>query len=431
MKKKNSNQNRPPAASKQTWHLLFIAIFIALVVDGMDLQLLSLCLPAIRADFAVSPIKAGALTSYTLIGMGIGGLIAGLLSDRIGRVKTTIASLLTFTVFTFLLGFVQTYWQFALVRFFSGFGISALYSIGTLLVAEYVPTKKRGTVMGFLIAGWSVGYILAALISAAVLPVYGWRPLFVLSVFPALISFFILRKTQEPAGFLAAAAQKDSRTKQNEYVVIWKDKAVRKVFLLWGITYTALQFGYYGANTWLPSYLNTELGLNFKEMSLYVAGTYTAMVFGKLLAGFLADKLGRRVMWLIVGLSTAVSMPLLVTSISLTNAIFLMVGFGFLYATPLALLPAYMSETFPVRIRGTAMASLASVGKIGSVLSPLFIGYMATEFSIGYGIGLLGIAYTICGLVPGLLIKEKTFDPCAADSAGSLGNLSVIEQENS
>ncbi len=393
------------------WFPLFIAIWIALVVDGMDLQLLSLCLPVLKSEFAVNQIQAGALTSYTLIGMGIGGIIAGLLSDRIGRVKVSILSLIIFSSFTFILGFTQTYWQFATVRFLSGFGIAALYAIGTLVVAESVPSQKRGFVMGTLQAGWSVGYICAALISAAVLPNYGWRPLFIISVIPAIVSWLILRKTKEPASFMASRKKHEIKTKENEYAKIWKNKAVRNTFILWAIANITLQFGYFGANTWIPSYLITDLGLNLKSMSLYVAGTYTSMVAGKMLTGYLADKFSRKSIWLIGGVSTAVAIPCIVTYANTSNVIWLMILFGFLYATPYALLATYMSESFPVDVRGTSVATMSSIGKIGSVTAPLFIGYIATQYSIGYGIALLGIAYGICALIPGLFIKEKAYDP--------------------
>lgn len=395
----------------QGWIPLFIAVFIALAVDGMDLQLLSLCLPVLMTDFDISQLEAGALSSYTLIGMGIGGLIAGMLSDRIGRVKVTIMSLVIFSTFTALLGFTQTYWQFAMVRFLSGFGIAALYAIGTLLVAEYVPTAKRGIVLGTLQAGWSIGYICAALLSAVVLPSYGWRPLFIISVVPAALSFMLLRKIKEPASYTASKRDTENKRKENEFAVIWKNKAIRTVFLLWAAANLALQFGYYGANTWLPSYLRTDLGMDLKSMSLYIAGTYTAMVAGKILAGYLADKFGRKSIWLAGGLLTAIAIPLIVTYATTSNVVYLMVLFGFLYAIPYALLAAYMSESFPVEVRGTSVAAMSSVGKIGSVTAPIFVGYMAAQYSIGYGIGVLGIAYAICALVPGLFIKEKAYDP--------------------
>ncbi|GHT78073.1 MFS transporter [Actinomycetota bacterium] len=417
------SQNQPEISKNlqnnqnQKWIPLFLAIFIALVVDGMDLQILNLCLPVLRVDFAVSQIEVGALSSVTLVGMGIGALFAGVLSDRIGRVKVTIVSLVVFSSFTVLLGFTQNYWQFVVVRFLSGFGIAALYSIGTLLVAESVPDKHRGVVMGTLQAGWSVGYICAALLSSAVLPDYGWRPMFIISVIPAIISFIVLLRTKEPASFQAAQERKQTVKKQNEYAKIWNNKSVRKVFLVWAIANIALQFGYYGANTWLPSYLVTDLGMDLKNMSLYIAGTYTAMVAGKILAGFLADRLGRKGIWVVGGLVTAVAIPLIVMFANTSNVIFLMIVFGFLYAIPYALLAAFMSESFPVEVRGTSVATMSSIGKIGSVTAPIFIGMMAAQNSIGFGIALLGIAYAICAILPGLFIKEKAYDPSSVEEA--------------
>ncbi|HBI73251.1 MAG TPA: MFS transporter [Lachnospiraceae bacterium] len=405
------NNNSELAEYNKHWFPLFIAIFVALVVDGMDLQLLNLCLPVLKEDFAVTQIQIGALSSYTLLGMGIGGLMAGMLADRIGRVKVTIASLVMFSVFTACLAFTHSYWQFAVVRFFSGFGIAALYAIGTLLVAEYVPTDKRSTILGTLQAGWSIGYVCAALLSAAILPSYGWRPLFIITIIPALISFLILRKIKEPASF--TASKKKQKNKENEYAKIFRNKSVRTVFLLWAVANIALQFGYYGANTWVPSYLRTDLGMDLKNMSLYVAGTYTAMIAGKILAGMLADRFGRKSIWMIGGVATAIAMPCIMSYANTSNVIYLMIMFGFLYAIPYALLSTYMSESFPVDVRGTAVATMSSIGKIGSISAPIFVGFMATQYSIGFGIALLGIAYAICALVPGLFIKEKMYDPSA------------------
>jgi AAHS family cis,cis-muconate transporter-like MFS transporter len=153
--------------------------------------------------------------------------------------------------------------------------------------------------------------------------------------------------------------------------------------------------------------------MDLKNMSLYVAGTYTAMIAGKILAGMLADRFGRKSIWMIGGVATAIAMPCIMSYANTSNVIYLMIMFGFLYAIPYALLSTYMSESFPVDVRGTAVATMSSIGKIGSISAPIFVGFMATQYSIGFGIALLGIAYAICALVPGLFIKEKMYDPSA------------------
>src|SRR5262249_27796315 len=94
----------------------------------------------------------------------------------------------------------------------------------------------------------------------------------------------------------------------------------------------------------------------------------------------------------------------------------LLLIFGFLYGAPYAINSTYMSESFPARIRATAMATSYNAGRVGSTLSPLLIGLAASRYSIGFGIALLGISYAVCALVPGLFIREKMFDPSAIET---------------
>ena len=406
-----------PDSLGRTETLVVVGVFVALVVDGMDLQMLALALPGISAELHLSPVSAGALSTYTLIGMGIGGVLAGWLADRIGRVRVVWWSVLVFSTLTGLIALCHTYWQIAAMRFASGFGIGALYSIGTLLAAEYVPTKVRTTVLGTLQAGWSVGYVVAALLSAYILPRVGWRPLFACAIVPGLASLALLWTAPDPPSWAATrrGAEPDSAV-AGPFRTLWADPPVLRTFLLWTVAAIALQFGYYGANSWLPSYLVQDLGVNVQSMGWYAAGTYTMMIAGKIITGYLADIVGRRVMWIASGVLTAVYLPVLVYAATPDNVAYLLLLFGFLYGAPYAINSTYLSESFPAGVRATAVATSYNLGRIGSTLSPLLIGMAATRYSIGLGIGLLGISYAICALVPGRFIREKMFDPQAVAS---------------
>jgi AAHS family cis,cis-muconate transporter-like MFS transporter len=400
----------------RTGRLVVIGVFVALVVDGMDLQMLALALPSISNDLHLSSVAGGALSTYTLLGMGIGGVGAGWLSDRIGRVRIVWWSVLVFTVCTGTIALSRSYWQIAVIRFLSGFGIAGLYSIGTLLAAEYVPTRIRATVLGALQAGWSVGYVIAALLSAYILPRFGWRPLFFCAILPGIGALLLLWRMPDPPSWSAARSDRvRGAARANAFTELWSSPSQRRTFLLWTATSIALQFGYYGANSWLPSYLVKDLGVNLQNMGWYIAGTYTMMVVGKIITGYLADIFGRRRMWVVSGLLTAVYLPLLIYAATPANVAYLLIGFGFLYGSPYAVNSTYMSESFPAGIRGTAVGTSYNLGRIGSTLSPLLIGIAATNYSIGLGIGLLGIAYALCALIPGLFIKEMMFDTKAVD----------------
>jgi AAHS family cis,cis-muconate transporter-like MFS transporter len=346
--------------------------------------------------------------------MGIGGVISGWLADRIGRVRVVWWSVLIFSALTGLIALCHTYWQIAAMRFASGFGIGSLYSIGTLLAAEYVPTRVRTTVLGTLQAGWSVGYVAAALLSAYVLPQFGWRPLFSCAVIPGIVALGLLWNAPDPPSWYASrrVSVRDAPA-GSPFRIIWADPDLRRTFLLWTMAAIALQFGYYGANSWLPSYLVKDLNVNVQSMGWYVAGTYTMMVFGKIITGYLADIVGRRAMWIVSGMLTAIYLPILVYAATPGNVAYLLLLFGFLYGAPYAVNSTYQSESFPASVRATAVATSYNLGRIGSTLSPLLIGMAAANHSIGLGIALLGISYAVCALVPGMFIREKMFDPQA------------------
>ncbi len=391
------------------------AIFVAMVVDGMDLQVLSLSLSSIAKELDLSSVSAGALGTYTLAGMGVGGVAAGRLSDRIGRMRVIRWAVLTFTICTGVIGFVGAYWQIAVMRFISGFGIAALYSVGSLVVAEYVPTRIRTTVLGTVQAGWSAGYVAAALLSSWVLPAYGWRPLFWCAIVPGLLTLVMLRGLTDPPSW-TSTVRGGART-EGGFTELWSNPVTRRNAMLWTLTSIALQFGYYGANTWLPSYLVRDLGVNLQSMGWYVAGTYTMMCIGKVITGYAADIFGRKAMWVVSGLLTAVYLPLLVFYGNASTIAYLLLVFGFLYGAPYAVNSTYMSESFPASVRGTAVGAAYNLGRIGATLSPLLIGYAASQYSIGLGLALLAVSYLACALVPGLFIAERQFDPSAVKQA--------------
>jgi AAHS family cis,cis-muconate transporter-like MFS transporter len=400
-----------------TGKIVALAVFVGLVLDGMDLQMLSLALPQIMKDGHVSSVMAGALATWTFMGMGVGGIFGGWVSDRFGRVRVVWWSIAIFSVLTSLIAVTSGYWQVAVLRFLSGLGLGGLYSIGNLLAAEYAPTRIRTTVGGLMQAGWSVGYIAAAILSSYILPNLGWRPLFAVAIIPGAIALVLLRGVKDPPSWFAARdAAKQAGKMENEFRLIWANRTMRLTLIFWMITSIMLQFGYYGCVSWLPSYLVKDLGVDLKSMGWYVAATYTSMITGKLIAGYLADKLGRKALWLIVHIGTAAALPLVVKYANAGNVAYMLLIFGFFYGAPWAIAATYMNESYPTIVRGTGASISHNAGRIGSMLSPLAIGFMATQYSIGAGIALLGIAYFIAGVVPGIWIKEKMYDPKAGES---------------
>ena len=409
----NTNKTRF-SIGPNTWKIAFLFAFLALLVDGADLMLLSYSLNSIKADFGLSSVEAGMLGSFTLAGMAVGGIFGGWASDRFGRVRIVVISILTFSILTCGLGFTQSFLQFGVLRFFASLGLGSLYIACNTLMAEYVPTRYRTTVLGTLQAGWTVGYIVATLLAGWIIPDHGWRMLFYVAIVPVVMAVLMHLLVPEPEAWQHSRlqpVQQNHAPKTSAFKLIFQDKRNRNMFILWALTAGFLQFGYYGVNNWMPSYLESELGMKFKEMTAYMVGTYTAMILGKILAGYMADKLGRRFTYAFGAIGTAIFLPLIVFYNSPANILYLLIAFGFLYGIPYGVNATYMTESFPTAIRGTAIGGAYNVGRLGAAIAPATIGYLASGGSIGLGFVVMGAAYFICGVIPALFIKEKQYDP--------------------
>jgi AAHS family cis,cis-muconate transporter-like MFS transporter len=408
-------------APDRLWIVVLISGFLGLMVDGMDLMFLSYSLPSLIQDLQLSKAQAGALASYSLLGMALGGIFGGWAADRFGRVRVVVWTIVLFSIGTAALGLTQSYWQFALLRFISALGLGAEYVVCNTLMAEYVPTERRTTVLGTLQAGWSVGYVVATVLAGAIIPVFGWRPLFATALVPVLLAVFIRKVVPEPPGWKRAVSTQPTAIRGSQWKEVLSSPLRRRIFVLWALTSCFLQFGYYGVNNWLPTYIVNELKFDFTAMTGYLVGTYVAMILGKVIAGYLADILGRRWMYVIGGLSTALFLPIIVLLHTPENIIVLLTVFGFLYGVPYGVNATYMTESFETHIRGTAVGGAYNIGRIGAAIAPWLIGVIATRFSIGLGLIVMGGAYFLTAIIPALFIREKMYDPQQSVTAAAAG----------
>src|SRR5260370_5289412 len=200
-------------------------------MDGFDMLILGFMLAAISADLGLTSTQAGSLVTWTLVGAVAGGLIFGTLSDHFGRIRVLTWTILIFAVFTGLCAFARGYWDLAACRVIAGLGLGGEFGIGMTLAAEAWPASKRARASSYVSLGWQSGVLIAALVTPMLLPIVGWRGMFLVGLLPALVAFIVRRTLHEPEIFVKKHAAK----RENSFGLLLRDGKTLKTSLGAGI----------------------------------------------------------------------------------------------------------------------------------------------------------------------------------------------------
>lgn len=386
--------------------------FASMLTAGLATMMYSVSLSLIREDLALTSVQAGSLATYTFLGQMIGGMLAGYLADIFGRKKILIVDVILATIAVFCTSMLQSYSIFGLLRFVTGVGLGGCYYIASILIGEFVPTNKRGFMSGIATSVWNFGYVIACLMSSYALPSIGWRWCFRICAVPILAVPFMIFAMKDAPSFTAAMANRDKRDKSegkktNAYAEIWNNPNTRKPFILWSISMILYFYGYYGLITWLPSYVQGQLGMT--SAGWFTAAGYIAMIIGTAGGGKIADKIGRLKLFLIGTIGTAIFALCLAFFATPSNFLVLMLLYGVCYGMPTGIHATFIGECFPTHLRSTGVGFTFNIGRLGAFVSPLVIGKLVDMDMISLGIATVTVSYILCSIVT-IPIKERAFD---------------------
>jgi benzoate transport len=373
-------------------------------MDGFDFLILGFMLNAIRADLGLSPTEVASFATWTLVGAVIGGIGFGMLSDRFGRVRVLSWTILLFAVFTGLSALAQGYWDLAFYRFVAGMGLGGEFGIGMALVAEAWPAAKRARVSSYVGLGWQAGVLVAALATPLLLPLIGWRGMFLVGLIPASASFVIRRAVGEPEVFRERAAPLAMSAR---LALLVKDRATTRISLGMLILCSVQNFGYYGLMIWMPGYLARQFGFSLPQAAIWTSVTILGMAFGIWLFGQLADRIGRRPAFFAYQAGAVVMVLVYPTLTDPTAALFGGAAMGLFVNGMLGGYGALMSELYPTEVRATAQNVLFNLGRAVGGFGPLVIGTLAAAYSWQVAIALLASLYLLDMVATALLIPER------------------------
>ena len=379
------------------------------MLDAMDVMLYAFALTAIRAEFGLDGARAGLLASVTLVASAVGGIGAGLLADRFGRARVLVLSILAYSLFTGLTATSRTVLELALWRTLVGLGLGAEWSAGSVLVAETWPAAHRGKAIGLMQSGWAVGYVLAALLAAAVLPTWGWRPLFVLGVLPGLLAVWVRRRVEEPAIWRERGAPAGKGTSLG---ALLRPPLLGRALAATSLA-TVLLFAYWGLFTWVPTFLAAPAaqggaGLGLVRSTGFVVAMQAGAFLGYTTFGFLADRFGRRPVFLAFVLGAAVAVPAFGLLARSEAALLLLApAVGYLGHGYFSVFGVLLAELFPSAVRGAAQGFCYNAGRAVSAFAPFTIGALADRHGLGSALALTSALYLAGALLMRLLPETR------------------------
>jgi MFS family permease len=383
------------------------ALFASLagnILDTFDNLLLGFLLVPISAELHLSRPQAGSIATATLIGAVVGGVGFGVLSDQFGRIRVLAWTILIFAGFTALCALSIGYWDLLTYRTLAGLGIGGEWGIGMALVAEAWPARSRARGLSFVGIGGPLGVLLAAFVTPLLLPLVGWRGVFVVGAFPAVLAFILRRSLAEPQIYL------QQTRKQRFGLPLWnlfnKRETAKVTFGM--IILCAMQsFGFFGLLIWLPTYLSSQFGFTITKSATWTGVTATGMIIGILVFGEVADRIGRRPAFFTYQIG-AFLMVLIYSQLTSQYALLVAGGvMGFFVNGMIAGLGTLMSELYPTEMRSTAESAIFNIGRGFGGFGPLVVAVLSTQYSFTVAIAALSAIYVVEFIATAFLIPER------------------------
>ncbi len=378
-----------------------LAASLGWMLDSFDVMLYALVLAALMTDLGMDKATGGFLGSLTLVASAFGGMIFGVVADRLGRRQALMASILIYSVFTAACGLATGVLMLAVFRVCLGLGMGGEWASGAALVSETWPARHRGKALGLVQSSWALGYAAAAAVAAVILPRFGWRPVFFIGILPALLTIWIRRRIPEPELW------KERRAKMGTGIAGFAEVFARgraRLTLLLTAMNALTMFAWWGFNLWVPAYLSLSvpeggIGLSPRLMSGLVIVMQIGMWFGYVTFGFISDRAGRKKTYvgylllaaLFIGLYSLTRRPLLLLFLGPLVAFFgtgYFSGFG-----------AVTAELYPTSIRATAQGLTYNSGRIVSAVAPFIVGSLAQSRGFGHAFPLIAGAFVAAALI--------------------------------
>ena len=379
----------------QRWLVFLTALTI--VFDGIDNQLLGVVIPTVMTEWGVARSAFSPVVSLGIAGMMVGGAIAGIAGDRIGRRNALVASMAVFGAMTLAAANAGDIYALAAFRFLAGLGLGGAIPNAATLVAEYVPRAQRTMAVTITIVCVPLGAMLAGLLGSQLLPMIGWRALFVAGgVVPLVAAVLLARLLPESPRFLARhpsrwpelvrlaaklghsvppdAAFEDSteRTVTRAPLSSLFDAEFRRDTIALWMSFSSCLLAVYLGFSWLPTVL-TGAGFTASVASNGITAFNLGGVVGALVSGAVISRIGSRLAMLTMAMCAiagAITLSLMTIALDALAPLMIMLTItgGLINATQTTMY-ALATNVYPSAMRATGVGTATAVGRASAILS--------------------------------------------------------------
>ena len=385
-------------------------------------------------EHAQIPAYAGAIIATTLCGWALGGILAGVLADYVGRKRTMIVAILAYSIMTGLSALSWNWESFAVMRFLAGLAIGSEWVTGTLMTAEFWPDGVRGRGIGLFQSGFGIRFFLASfvwLFVAAIGP-GAWRTMYLIGVLPALLAVWIRwsipesepwKRTNERRKAAAQrkragglSANEDPTLTQLTLAALFADPTIRKRTIIAFLMATTSAVGFWGISSWVPPYVGSiaeKAGLAAPQWASFTGMAYNAgSIPGYVGFGFLADAFGRKPITLLFFAMSFLLTPVFFLWTHDLSLLLVVAGFlGFFASGQFTWMSAWLPELFPTQLRATAVGFIFNAPRVVAAIGVLVAGTLIVYFG-GYGnAAMIVAAIYVMGLISGPFLPETRGKP--------------------
>jgi AAHS family benzoate transporter-like MFS transporter len=365
----------------------------AVLLDGFDLVVLGTVIPVLLRDkvWDITPAGATAAATTGLIGMTIGAMTIGTVTDYLGRRKVMIFAATVFSVFTLACALAPSLLVFGSFRFLAGLGLGGCLPTAITLVTEFARKGRSSSATTTIMTGYHVGAVLTAVLGLLVLGSgHSWRWMFVIGGAPGLIlAPLMIRYLPESEVFLEQKGRTRTAAPRNPVGALFAGGLARPTVAFWLTSFLGLIL-VYGLNTWLPGLMVTAGYPLAQGLGLLLVLNVGAIV-GLVVAGQVANRIGVRpatLAWFTLAAILLAALSIKMSVAPLYVAVFITGSFVF---SAQVLIYAYVGQVYPAAIRATGLGWTAGVGRIGAIVGPIIIGALLSADS-GYPWGFYAFA---------------------------------------